>query len=133
MAAQFMIYRTQDLIRKNASGMLDMDRSMALARDLAAVAGIYRNHNILLDLRDTEIVHGAGIGQLMELVMVFTRALPGFSGKIANLIPADPEREHTAKMVESLMQVENIDYRYFTDYEAATDWLADITTVGGQQ
>lgn len=124
---QFKIYRIKDFIRKNASGTLDLERSKALAQELAMVASIHRHHNILIDLRDTTIVH-EGLTQLMEVVMAFTRALPEFPGKIANIIPPGPERERSAQMVESLMQMENFDYRYFTDYEAATSWLAEITT-----
>ncbi|MFH1982289.1 MAG: hypothetical protein ABIL58_10610 [Pseudomonadota bacterium] len=126
---QFKIYRIKDFIRKNASGTLDLERSKALAQELALVASIHRGHNLLIDLRDTTAASG-GLMQLMEVVMAFTRALPEFPGKIANIIPPGPERENSARMVESLMQMENFDYRYFTDYEAATGWLADIATFG---
>ena len=127
MSSQLKTYKIRDFIRKDASGALDLERSKTLARELAAVAGIHTDHNLLLDLRDTTVILG-DMSQVIAVVSVFAQSLRAFPGKIASIIPSDPRRENYASMVASLMQLRDVNYRYFTDYEAAIEWLADVET-----
>ena len=53
MDDQLKIYRTTDFIKQSASGTIDLERSLRTVRDLATAADFHREHNILLDLRQT--------------------------------------------------------------------------------
>ena len=49
------VYQTKDFIRKTARGTIDLERSLKVARELAATTNYFKGHSILLDLRDTEV------------------------------------------------------------------------------
>jgi hypothetical protein len=46
--------------------------------------------------------------------------------KIANIIPKDKDRVSIAEKAEAAIQLGGIHYKFFTDFEAAIEWLSDI-------
>lgn len=130
MPAGVKIYTIKDLIRKTASGNIDVARSLEIVRELASVSLSHPDHNILVDLRDTT-VSGGSIIDVIEIALEFMNHLCASKNKIANVIPNDEERISWAKNLEACLIIKNYEYKIFTDFEEAIEWLSEIENLGG--
>ncbi len=119
------IYKIRDFIRLTETGEIDIDRSKHIVRQLAAAAAFHVNHNILLDMRVTNI-QDQSMGSLMEVALEFGRYKSAFKGKLANVVPNDETRIHTAKQLKVLMNTQEFRYEIFTSFEDAVEWLSDV-------
>ncbi len=128
MASQVRIYRLKEFIRLNKSGVIDVEGSKALIRQLAAASGVHAVDNILVDLRDTTI-KDSNMGDVFEVVAEIARYEPAFRGKIANVIPGDQSRIAVAKQIRDLAGMPGR-YEIFTNFEDAIDWLSEIKSCG---
>ncbi len=127
MSSKIKIYRLNDFLRMNESGKMDLDKSIQTVRELSAAAAFHPSHNILIDLRQTTLSN-IGMDELLKIVMEFNQLVPNFKNRIANLIPNDKNRISLAKRFEACMEVKQYNYKFFTTYEDAIDWLSDIKT-----
>jgi hypothetical protein len=127
MLSKIKIYKINDFIRMNESGKMDFDKSIQTVRELSTATSFHPSHNILIDLRDTT-VSNTGMDELMKIVMEFNQRVPHFKKKIANLVPNDTNRISIAKRFEACMAVKQYNYKFFTNFEDALDWLSDIET-----
>ncbi|WP_319522174.1 hypothetical protein [uncultured Desulfosarcina sp.] len=126
MDSKIKIYSMKDFIRKNASGEIDSERSIKMVRELSVAANFHADHNILIDLRETTIpIDKIQIGDLMKIVMEFVQFAPSFKNKIANLIPNNADRVSIAKQLEACMNIKNVHYKFFTEFEHAIEWLLE--------
>ena len=50
----------------------------------------------------------------------------GRFNKIANVIPGDEDRVSLAKKFEACMKIKKFQYKIFTDFEDAIEWLSDV-------
>jgi hypothetical protein len=125
MSSGIKIYKIKDFIRKSESGEIDLDKSIQLVRELSAAAAFHTDNNILIDLRKTT-VSVAGMDEVMKITMEFVQCLPSFKNKIANVIPNDTDRSSLAKKFEACMNIKKIQYRFFTEFEQAIEWLSDV-------
>jgi hypothetical protein len=123
---EIKIYNIKSFIRKNVSGELDMDKSMALAKQFSNIAAVHSDHNILVDMRDTTI-SGANIAGLMKLTLEIASHIPDFKNKIASVIPESEERLRIARQFHSCMVLKGFSYEVFTDFEKALEWLSDTS------
>jgi hypothetical protein len=112
------------------SGEIDFDRSMQMIREFAMTTSIYAGHNILTDLRETTIVGETNIGMILKLSLEMVRYWSSFKGRIANVVPDDPNRLLIAKNFEITMQLRGFKYKVFTNFEDAIEWLSEVTEVG---
>ena len=126
MELGYKTYEVRDFIRKTEAGELDIKASVEIVKELAATAGFHTDHNILLDLRDTAIAGPVNLTGLLEIVMEFVRYEYAFKNKIAVLIPNKPERIMQAQYIANAMQVKGLSCNYFTDFEAALDWMSTV-------
>jgi hypothetical protein len=127
MTSEIKVYKIKDFIRLSESGEIDLDKSIEMVRKLAAVTTFNLDHNILLDLRKTKVSF-AGMEEVMKITIEFIECMPPFfSNKIANVIPTDENRASLAKKFELCMNFKNINYKFFTDFEQAIEWLSDVT------
>jgi hypothetical protein len=127
MASEIKIYKIKDFVRLSESGEIDLDRSINMVRKLAAVTTFNLDHNILIDLRKTKVAF-ASMEEAMKITMEFIQCMPpAFTNKIANVIPNDANRASLAKKFELCMNIKNINYKFFTDFEQAIEWLSDVT------
>ena len=124
MPSEIKIYKINDFIRKTESGEIDLNKSIKIVQEIAAAAALHADHNILIDLRKTT-VSAAGIDEVMKVVMEFVNCMPSFNYKIANVIPSDVNCVDLAKKVEACMTIKDVQYRFFTQYEQAIEWLSD--------
>ena len=129
MSSEIKIYKVNDFIRQNESGEIDFDRSMQMIHDLAVAASFYAGHNILVDLRETTIIGESNIGVILRLALEMARYGSAFKGKIANVVPDDEKRLSTAKQFEASLNLQGFDYKVFTSFEDAIDWLSEVKEV----
>lgn len=119
------IYKIKDFIRLTETGEIDIDRSKHIVRQLAVAASFHVNHNILLDMRDTNI-QDPSMGSLIEVALEFGRYKSSFKGKLANVVPNEKARIQTAKQLKSLMKSQEFQYEIFTSFEDAVEWLSEV-------
>ena len=93
--------------------------------ELAKAANYYRGHNILMDLRDTEMV--ADRGDVLQVAASFAHHFKSFRHKIAVIIPDTAERMAKAEFMRTCMHLKGFQWEFFMAYEDAIDWLSDIT------
>ena len=101
---------------------------MSLVKQFADIAYHHPNHNILVDMRDTEVT-SANITDMMKISLELANSLTDFRNKIANVIPDNEERLRTAKRFHSCMVLKGFSYEIFTDFEKALEWLSDTTLI----
>ena len=128
MNNEIKIYKIKDFVRKTVSGEIDMNKSMSLVKQFADIAYLHPNHNILVDMRDTEVT-SANITDMMKISLELANSLTDFRNKIANVIPDNEERLRTARRFHSCMVLKGFSYEIFTDFEKALEWLSDTTLI----
>jgi hypothetical protein len=126
MSSGIKVYKIKDFIRKSESGEVDFDKSIQIVRELSTAAAFHADHNILIDLRKTT-ASIAGMEDLMKIAMELVQCMPpSFKNKIANVIPSDEERVSFAKMFEACLKIKKFQYRFFTEFEHAIEWLSEL-------
>jgi hypothetical protein len=129
MSSEIKVYKIKDFIRQNEKGDIDLDRSMQIVRELAAAASLHPGHNILIDMRDTTIVGDGDMGYVFQVALEVVRFASVLKGKIANVVPDDEKRLSIARTLKAAMDVQGFTYEIFTDFEAAMNWLSEVTEV----
>ncbi len=122
MSDRIKIYSMKDFIRMTESGELDLDQSIKIVRELATAANLHKDHNIMLDLRETHLQ--ASMSDLIEISMEFATYHKVFRNKIAVLIPNTEERLQRSNRLKTCMDMQGFEFKQFTDFEAAIDWLS---------
>ena len=126
MSSGIKVYKIKDFIRINESGEIDLDKSIQMVRELSGAAFFHSDHNILMDLRKTT-VSDLGMEEAMQVTMEVLECMPpSFKNKIANVIPNEEDRTSLAKKFELCMKAKEVKYKFFTDFEQAIEWLADV-------
>ena len=126
MKTEIKFYNIKDFVRKNVSGELNLDESMALARQFASIASLRSDHNILIDMRDTT-VSSVSITDVMKIALELANHIPDFKNKIANVIPDNEERLRIARRFHSCMNLKGFSYEVFSDFEKAIEWLSETS------
>lgn len=123
MPSNVKIYRVGDIIRMTQSGELDLERSLKIVRDLATEANYHKDHNVILDLRETSV--NASMADIIEISMEFASYHQVFKNKIAVIIPDNEERLIVAKRFKTCMDMQGFQFEQFTDFEQTIEWLSD--------
>ncbi len=126
MATEIKTYRIKDFIKLTETGDIDLDRSRELIREIAGAAAYYDDHNILFDLRET-VVAPASMSDLLQLAMDMALYESLFRNKIASVIPDDDARLVIAENFKACLDIQGFEYDYFTDFEAAIEWLSETS------
>ena len=125
MVEKYMLYKVPDFIRKNEKGEINFDKSLMKIRELMEAASYHKEHNILIDIRESETKLNF-IDSLL-LALEFAKYKDIFKNKIAFLVPREGERIARAEYVKkSMVRVKGFQMEYFTDYEKAIDWFSII-------
>jgi len=132
MSSDVRIYKVKDFIRLNKSGEIDFDRSIEIIHQLAVAASFYANHNIIIDLRDTNIVGSSNMEVVLRLSLEMARYGSVFQGKIANIVPDDDQRISLARQFEASLNLQGFSYKVFTSFEEAINWLSEVTEMTEQ-
>ncbi len=125
MSSGIRVYKIEDFIRFHASGEIDLERSMQLIREIAGTASPRPAHAVLVDLRKATLAGETSIGTVLKLSLEIARYGSSFPGWIANVVvPSDPERLFMARQFEMTMQLRGFNFRAFTSFQAAVDYLS---------
>ena len=125
MPRELKIYRIKDFIRKNESGALSQDRIGQIIKEVATAASVHVDLNILLDFRQTTLSH-ASMSDILKGAMELAKHKDVLTNKIANVVPQDKDRIEIAKRAEAAIQFTGMQYKFFTDFEQAIEWLSDV-------
>ena len=122
MPEGYKIYQIENFIRKTEEGQLDIDKSKDIVRELAIASSHHKDHNILIDLRETEPLQT--FADTLTVALEFARYQDIFTNKIAAVIPDSPERIQRAKFFKAGLEEGKYQLEYFTVYEKAIEWLS---------
>jgi hypothetical protein len=120
------IYKVLDFIRKNESGELSQDRIREIIKEIGVAATFYPDHNILIDNRETTISYQVNMSDIMKAAIELSEFKHTLTNKIANIIPKDEKRVSIAEKTQAAIRIKGIEYKIFTEFEAAIEWLSDI-------
>ena len=104
MKTEIKIYKIKDFVRKTVSGEIDMNKSMAFVKQFADIAYVHPDHNILLDMRDTEVTN-ANITDMMKISLEFANSLPDFKNQ--NLGSEKGKSFAESQMAKAVCQLPN--------------------------
>ena len=123
MSANITIYKIKDFVRVTETGQLDLESSKQLIREIATAHAFHADHNILIDLRDTTVAIGS-MSDLLELARYMASYKSLFRNKLANVVPDNEDRLVMARRFKACLDIEGFTYKFFTDIEAAIEWLS---------
>lgn len=126
MPPEFKIYKIKNLIRKDESGELSREKIEGIIKKLSTAAALHPDHNILLDFRQTTLSE-VGMVDILTAAMEIERFKEVLTNRIANVIPSDKNRISIAEKTEAAFQLKGIQYKFFTHFEDAIEWLSDVT------
>ena len=124
MPEGYRVYKSGDFIRKTAEGQLDLQKSLDLVKELVTASGFHREHDVLIDLRQTEPLEN--FVDLLIIAIEFAAYQDAFHNKIAMIITNTPDRIKRADFFMANLGEMKFSIDYFTDFEDAIDWLSTI-------
>jgi hypothetical protein len=119
MARQIRIVNARDFVSAKPDGVLDLEESEQLLRDVVGASQPLEDFDILVDTRDAVSVLSAT--DLWFLADRLVRHPRTFAGRTAILCPS--ERFDHASFFALCAENKGIDMRAFTSYEEAMKWL----------
>ncbi|MBK7470419.1 MAG: hypothetical protein IPO58_03865 [Betaproteobacteria bacterium] len=123
MKSENEFFRAQHLIVMDASGILDLQRSIIALENLAADPQFDAGSECLLDLRDIKCSMSAmDIFNLAEVMAWPNSALPTHR-KIAILVEGHDEFDH-AQFLALCAGNRGVNIAAFDDYDTAGEWLS---------
>jgi hypothetical protein len=122
MPEGYKIYQIENFIRKTEEGQLDIEKSKDIVRELALASSNHKDHNILIDLRETEPLQT--FADTLTVALEFALYKDMFTNKIAAVIPDSPDRIERAKFFKAGLKEDKYQLEYFTVFEKAIEWLS---------
>lgn len=120
MPVNYKIIQAKDFIKAKPTGETDIEESKKVLGQLAEIAKVVENCEILMDVR--EAYGNLDMDDLHELVLEFGRHRDAFRSKIAVIARAD-EQFNKAVFVEMCAGIDGFKVVAFTDFEEAINWL----------
>ena len=108
------------IIKAKPSGITDLEQSKQVLLELAMIAGLSPDHEILLDVRESDA--GLTHEDLHELIKELEKNRSSFRNKIA-ILSRDDEQYSRAGFFEIFANIEGFQVAAFTDFEKACSWL----------
>jgi len=124
MPEGYKIYQSNDFIKKTEKGQLDVQRSLDLVKELVTASSFHKNHDLLIDLRETEPI--GSFSDLLSVTIEFAKYQDVFPNKIAIIIPDKPERIKRAEFFKAGLGVVKFNINHFTEFEDAINWLSTV-------
>jgi hypothetical protein len=120
MPVNYKIIQAKDFIKAKPTGGIDLDESKKVLGQIADMAKVVGDCEILMDLR--EAYGNLDMDDLHELVLEFGRHRDAFRSKIA-VITRNDEQFNKAVFVEMCANIDGFTVVAFIDFEKATNWL----------
>jgi hypothetical protein len=125
MSLQVRIYRLDEFIRVNKTGIVDVESSKLLIRELDMLCRVESIKNVLVDMRKTTISESLDFKDMIEVATEFANRMESCV-RVANVIPDEERRIAIAAQIRDLIGVYGDKYQIFTTFEEAIDWFAKI-------
>ena len=129
MSAGYKIYETGRFIKKIHKDKLDIDNFKKVIQELASASIVYKDHNLLIDIRD--ITPPNCFGDILAIIIEAVKYYHVFCTKIAVIVTDEPARIRRVKFFKAGLPKGKYQFDYFTDYEDAIDWLSDVKEFEG--
>jgi hypothetical protein len=120
MPVNYKIIIAKDFIKARPTGGIDLQESKIVLGQVADMAKLVGECEILLDVRDA--YGNLEMPDLHELVLELGRHREVFRSKIA-VIARDDEQFNKAVFVEMCANIDGFSVVAFTDFEMAISWL----------
>jgi hypothetical protein len=120
MQTLYKIISGKDFIKARPNGIANLEQSKQVFLELAMIAGLSPEHEILLDIRDTD--SGLTHEGVYELVKELEKHRDFFHNKIA-VLSRDDEQYSRAGFFEICANLEGFQVAAFIDFEKAIGWL----------
>lgn len=120
MLVNYKIIQAKDFIKAKPTGEIDIDESKQVLGQLAEMAKVVENCEILMDVR--EAYGDLEMDDLNELVGELGRHRDAFRSKIA-FLARDDEQFNKAVFVEMCAKIDGFKVMAFTEFEEAIEWL----------
>lgn len=120
MPVNYKIIQAKDFIKAKPTGGIDLDESKKVLGQIADMAKVVGDCEILMDLR--EAYGNLDMDDLHELVLEFGRHRDAFRSKIA-VITRNDEQFNKAVFVEMCANIDGFTVVAFVDFEKAINWL----------
>jgi hypothetical protein len=119
MARKIRIINARDFVSAKPDGLLNLEESEQLLRDVVNVSDPLEQFDILVDTRDAiSTLSATDLWFLADRLVRFPKT---FAGRTAILCPTD--RFDHASFFALCAENKGIDMRAFTSYEEAMTWL----------
>ena len=120
MPTLYKIISAKDFIKARPNGITDLEQSKQVLLELAMIAGLSPEHEILLDIRESDA--GLTHEELYELIQELEKHRSFFHNKIA-VLSRDDEQYSRAGFFEICANLEGFQVAAFIDFEKAINWL----------
>lgn len=120
MPTMYKIVNAKDFIKAKPSGITDLEQSKQVLLELAMIAGLSPEHEILIDIRESDA--GLTHEELYELIKELEKNRSFFHNKIA-VLSRDDEQYSRAGFFEICANLEGFYVAAFIDSEKAVNWL----------
>jgi hypothetical protein len=127
MSVNYKIIQAKDFIKAKPTGEIDLEESKKVLGQLAEIAKLVEDCEILLDVR--EAYGNLDMADLNELVLELGRHRDAFRSKIAVLARND-EQFNKAVFVEMCANIEGFKIMAFTDFEDAINLIQSDDSIG---
>jgi hypothetical protein len=120
MPVNYKIIQAKDFIKARPTGGIDLDESKKVLGQIADMARVVGDCEILLDAR--QAYGDLDQDDLFELVFELGKHRDAFKNKIA-VLARDGEQFNKAVFVEMCANIDGFKVAAFTDFEKATTWI----------
>ena len=124
MSKENSLIETSDFLILRHSGEIDPLRALNIIWTAWQSGRLVGRKRLLMDLRTTTVTPCLESQELLRVAQSIAQVAKGIDGlHIASVIPAEQDRVQLAEFVESGARSLGANYRFFTDYDEASDWL----------
>ncbi|MHC4287155.1 MAG: hypothetical protein ACYSUS_09665 [Planctomycetota bacterium] len=120
MQTMYKIVNAKSFIKAKPNGITDLEQSKQSLLELAMIAGLSPEHEILADIR--EIDAGLTHEEVYELIKELEKHRDFFHNKIA-ILSRDDDQYSRAGLFEICANLQGFQVAAFIDFEKAISWL----------
>lgn len=111
------------LLQRKLTGSLDGEAFSRTLREVLFCLSLQTPRNILIDGRNSTFCF-CSLGDILDIVRNIAPFRPNRPVRIAQITnPADPEQLRILRLLETVLEMEGIAYRFFVDPDEALAWL----------
>jgi hypothetical protein len=127
MPVNYKIIQAKEFIKVKPTGGIDLEESKKVLGQLAEMAKVMENCEILLDMR--EAYGNLQMDDLNELLAELGRHKEAFRSKLA-LLARNDEQFNKAVFVEMCANIDGFKILAFIEFEKAINWLQSDDSIG---